>query len=87
MSLNQTAIQVELEFFAILKDLLSHSWSVSFDQPISIKELKHYLIKKFPQAEEVLIYSRFSTETTILNDEAIIDKNSKIYVLPPSSGG
>jgi molybdopterin converting factor small subunit len=87
MSLNQTAIQVELEFFAILKDLLSNSFSVSFDQPISIKELKHYLIKKFPQAEEVLKYSRFSTETTILNDEAIIDKNSKIYVLPPSSGG
>ncbi len=87
MSLNQTAIQVELEFFAILKDLLLSTWLVNFDKPITIKELKNYLIEKFPQAEEVLKYSRFSTETTILNEEAIIDKNTKIYVLPPSSGG
>ena len=87
MSLKQTTIQIELEFFAILKDLLSPKWSVSFDHPLTIKDLKNYLIRKFPQAEDVLKYSRFSTETTILNDNVIVDKNTKIYVLPPSSGG
>ncbi|GIX42127.1 MAG: hypothetical protein KatS3mg129_1860 [Leptospiraceae bacterium] len=80
-------IKVELEFFAILKDILNENLSLYFDNPLTIGDLKKNLIEKFPQAEEILRFSRFSTEDKILEENTKIEKNQKIYVLPPSSGG
>jgi molybdopterin synthase sulfur carrier subunit len=86
MNTKQT-IKLELEFFAILKDIITDNYSFNFENPISIKELKEYLIDQFPNAKEILTYSRFSTEEKILSEDIILEKNQKIFVLPPSSGG
>ncbi len=80
-------LQIDLEFFAILKDILSEKLTITTPSSMTIKELKKYLTENFPDAKEILKYSRFSTETEILNDNTIIEKNQKLYVLPPSSGG
>lgn len=83
----QNKIKIQLEFFAILKDLLTDRIMIEVPDKIPISELKKILIKNYPQAEEILKFSRFARESEILADTFPLKENIRIYVLPPSSGG
>lgn len=87
MDSTKELLQIELEFFAVLKDLLTDSFIIDVEKNIKVIELKKKLMEMFPQAKEFLEYSRFALENEILSDDVILNKNQKIYVLPPSSGG
>ncbi len=84
---NKNTIKIHLEFFAILKDLLTDRITLEVTDQISISELQEMLIKHYPQAGEILKYSRFATNSEILSNDFSLKENLKIYVLPPSSGG
>ncbi len=75
-----------LQTFAALKDILSSSFEIPSYEG-SIKNLREFLIFKYPEAKNILIISRFAVGSNILNDEALVKNSDVVFIIPPSSGG
>lgn len=85
--ITQNKIKLQLEFFAILRDLLTEKLVIEIPENSTVFQLREYLTKEYPQIKEILEYSRFANENEILDNQATLKENQKIYILPPSSGG
>ncbi|MFN3603923.1 MAG: MoaD/ThiS family protein [Leptonema sp. (in: bacteria)] len=82
-----TKNKIHLVFFAVLKDILTENLTLEISENVTIQELKELLIAQYPQAKEILKFSRFANESQILAAKDTVKGFETLYVLPPSSGG
>lgn len=75
--------------FGIARDIVGRSeinFSTEEDLPTTVKELKIYMVKKFPE------FGKLSSFAVAVNSEYALDgvslnRNDEIAIIPPVSGG
>ncbi len=75
-----------IQTFAVLKDYFSNHFQV-VEKLNLISDLKYFLIKQNPDAENILNLSRFAVNNTLVNLDFEIKYDDTICIIPPSSGG
>lgn len=93
-------VKINIKFFAKAKELLTkeltHSndfLELSFEQPISVSELRNFLIgklsfKKDREAIELLINDcAIGNSQQILSNQDVISESQNLVLLPPVCGG
>lgn len=75
-----------VQTFAALKDYFAKD--IEITEPLKfVSELKEYLIKQNPEAQDILSLCRFAVNQTFVDLDFEIKHNDTICIIPPSSGG
>ena len=75
--------------FGIAKDIIGQSEleiSTKESIPSSVKELKEFMVKKFPEFERLSSFA-VAVNSEYSQDDAILSGDDEIAIIPPVSGG
>ena len=82
-------MNIKLFTFAQLKEQLGNSpWQAEMSDTTTLKDLQAHLCQTYPEAQAVILASRFAVNQTYTHDlEHIIVSTDELALIPPVSGG
>jgi len=79
-------MKINIQTFANASEYYPKNFNLIIEQN-GLNDLIKALIKKNPEADELLKTCRFAINNEFINNDFNINENDNIYILPPSSGG
>jgi molybdopterin synthase sulfur carrier subunit len=80
-------MKITIIAYAIVKEQLGSGFSIEVPDGCTIAQLRSLLSASKPEAGRALQSSRFAINETFAGDNAQIDADADVHILPPSSGG
>lgn len=75
-----------LLFAGIAEAIGQHSLTIPLKKA-SVKELKNYLIEKYPQVESSVERAMVAVNQEFAEEETIVTETDEVALIPPVSGG
>ena len=80
-------IQIKVLAFGIAKEIVAnHELDLTFDQPLTIRDLKEQFIKDFPEFQK-LASLRLAVNGVYATDDVSLSNKDEVAIIPPVSGG
>ncbi len=80
---------MDVLLFGIAKDIVGKSeYQVPTDEniPKSVKEIKDYMVKKFPDFGKLSSFA-VAVNSEYAEDDVLLTRNDEVAIIPPVSGG
>lgn len=77
---------VKIRYFSVVKEKLGKE-EEALDFSGTVRELKEYLRKRYPEIADILDRVRFAVNEEYVDEDYKLSDNDRVAVIPPVSGG